>query len=249
MSIIENSKTESLLLADYVRTHFSQCDCISILEAGCGQSWALDLNGIEYSLTGIDIDEDALALRKENFDDLDNTIIGDLRTLDLPDKQYDLIYNAFVLEHIEDAEKVLNNFYRWLKPNGLLILKIPDRDSVYGFLARNTPHWSHILFYRHIKNCLHAGQPGYAPYPVIYDDSISRSGIRNFCKKYDLELIKELGKNNYIKEKQVTGWLVKYSAMLMSICSLGYLSWRHNDLVFIIRKKATGPNLSTTPTI
>ncbi len=236
LSIIENSKTESRLLADYVRKHFSQSGPISILEAGCGQNWALQLEEVTYSLTGIDVDEDALALRKQNVNDLDQTIVGDLRYLELAEHQFDLIYNAFVLEHVENAEKVLDNFYRWLKPNGVMILKIPDRDSVYGFLARHTPHWSHIFYYRHIKRCPHAGEPGYAPYPVVYDESISRAGIRRFCNKYNLELVHEVGKNNYIKEGHISGVIVKYTAMLMSVVSLGYLSWRHNDLIFIIKK-------------
>ncbi|MCW8107224.1 class I SAM-dependent methyltransferase [Alteromonas ponticola] len=244
LKIIENSKVESLLLADYVRKHFSNLDHLSILEAGCGQSWALDLNGTDYTLTGIDVDEDALALRMQNSGDLNTAIVGDLRVLDLPAQQFDLIYNAFVLEHIENAVQVLNNFDRWLKPNGLLILKIPDRDSVYGFLARHSPHWSHIFYYRHVKQCENAGKPGFAPYPVVYDDCISRAGIRDYCKRNNLELVTELGKNNYIKKRRLSSLMVKYSAMLISLLSLGYLAWQHNDLVFVIRKKSTDTNLN-----
>nr|WP_281358537.1 class I SAM-dependent methyltransferase [Alteromonas ponticola] len=230
------------MLVRYIHQHFSDYNFISILEAGCGQHWALDLAGTEYSLTGIDADEDALALRKQNIGDLDTAIVGDLRVVDLPDEQFDLIYNAFVLEHVENAALVLDNFCRWLKPNGLIILKIPDRDSVYGFLARHTPHWSHVLFYRHIKQCEHAGQPGYAPYPVVYDNCISREGIRRFCRLNNLQLVTELGKNNYIKKNGLIGSIVKYGAIFLSVCSLGYLSWRHNDLIFIIRKPDTDQN-------
>lgn len=42
----------------------------------------------------------------------------------------------------------MKNFVTWVKPNGIIIIKIPDPYSVRGFVTRNTPFWFHVLYYR-----------------------------------------------------------------------------------------------------
>jgi hypothetical protein len=51
---------------------------LEILEAGCGRSWPLELAGIDYRLTGIDLDAEALRLRVKSVGDLHEAIVGDL---------------------------------------------------------------------------------------------------------------------------------------------------------------------------
>jgi 2-polyprenyl-3-methyl-5-hydroxy-6-metoxy-1,4-benzoquinol methylase len=84
----------------------------------------------------VDIDVHALERRKTKVRDVDEVRVGDLRTPTLfAPASFDVIYNSFVLEHIDGAEQVLDHFLSWLVPGGLLILRVPDRDSVYGFLS------------------------------------------------------------------------------------------------------------------
>ena len=147
---------------------------LEILEAGCGQRWYLNLNEIEYKLTGADLDKDALEIREKKFQDLDQGILGDLRTINLEENKYDVIYNSFVLEHIQNAEQVLNNFFKWLKPGGILILSIPDRNSVFGFVTRVTPFSFHVFYRKYIQGDKNAGKPGFEPYPTFYDKIVSR---------------------------------------------------------------------------
>ena len=80
---------------------------LRILEAGCGAKWPLRLEGTPYRLTAVDIDTDALEIRKTRVRDVDEVMVGDLRTADLfPARSFDVIYNSFVLEHIEGAEGI-----------------------------------------------------------------------------------------------------------------------------------------------
>ena len=111
-------------------------------------------------LTGVDLNEDALHLRKCHSRDLQEAILGDLRTVSLEANKYDVIYNSFVLEHVQDAERVLDNFHRWLSPGGILILRIPDRQSVYGLLSRVTPFWFHVFYKRVHRRHQDGGQAG-----------------------------------------------------------------------------------------
>jgi SAM-dependent methyltransferase len=138
---------------------------LRILEAGCGTIWPLRLEGVEYQLTGVDVDRDALAVRQRTARPTDRLMHGDLRSRELfAAEEFDAIYNSFVLEHVDGAERVLDNFMYWLKPGGTLILRIPDGDSVYGFVTRMTPFWFHVLIKKYVQKLPNAGKPGYDPF-------------------------------------------------------------------------------------
>src|ERR1700677_5081735 len=88
------------LQLDALRTHAKWLGrSLSILEAGCGQRWTLDLSGIDYTLTGVDTDPVALDLRKTKARDLDVAILGDLCSVELPEASFDVVFSSFVLEH------------------------------------------------------------------------------------------------------------------------------------------------------
>lgn len=154
---------------------------IQILEAGCGRQWEMDMSGIDYRLTGVDINADSMRLRIERFGDLHETVVGDLRTVDLKPASFDIVYCAFVLEHVEGAEHVLDRLTAALKPGGLLLLRIPDRDSIWGFLARHTPHRTHVWYKRYVRKSVRAGTPGHGPFPVVYEPVVSVAGMRDYC--------------------------------------------------------------------
>ena len=234
--LLESTAAETRVLESRIRALHQYHTPLHILEAGCGQKWTLSLDGIAYSLTGIDLDEAALSLRKQKYDDLDNAIVGDLTTASFSDNSFHVIYNAYVLEHVHDAHAVLENFTRWLKPGGLMILKIPDRYSVYGFLARHTPHWSHVFYYRYVKGIKTAGLPGHAPYPVTYDPLLSCAGLEQYCQQHGLRICQGYRKNNYLRKKTMRTWLVRMAAQCFSLAALGYLQWRHNDLILVLQK-------------
>src|SRR5438876_5793293 len=104
---------EGAVAGSHIRAMASDNELLSILEAGCGSGSRLDLSGVPCLLTGVDLDKAALELRLKEQSDLDNIIHGDLRTVTLEDCKYDVIYNCYVLEHVDGAEKVLKNFVRW----------------------------------------------------------------------------------------------------------------------------------------
>ena len=136
----------------------------------------------QYTLTGVDVDRNALAVRQRTARPTDRLLYGDLRSRELfAAEEFDAIFNSFVLEHVDGAERVLDNFLYWLKPGGTLILRIPDGDSVYGFVTRMTPFWFHVLYKKYVQKMPNAGKPGYDPFPVFYDDVVSRRGIHRYC--------------------------------------------------------------------
>ena len=237
VEIFNNRSQETRLIEDFiVQGNIADCSPLNILEAGCGRRWPLDLNDIQYKLTGVDLDRDALNFRKSKFNDLDETVIGDLRNIEFDDDTYDVIYNSFVLEHIDNAEHVMEKFYKWLKPGGILILKIPDRNSVYGFVTRLTPHWVHVYYKKYIRGFSNAGKPGFGPYPTFHNPIVSRSGIHNFCANHNFEIKAEYGLNFYINGKGFVPILTKLFVVSLSLLSLGNLVWKYNNLTYILEK-------------
>jgi 2-polyprenyl-3-methyl-5-hydroxy-6-metoxy-1,4-benzoquinol methylase len=226
---------ECRLLEKYIKQKATNGLPLHILEAGCGQYWPLDLKDIQFTLTGNDIDEDVLHLRRAKYNDLNEMIVGDLRFLDLEENRYDVIYNSYVLEHIDGAERVLENFSNWLKPRGILILRIPDRNSVKGFVTRVTPFWFHMFYAKYIVRLRNAGYGG--PYPTFYDAVVSRAGIYEFCRKNRFIIKDEFGHGSCLNSRGITGILTYLFVRSVSLLSLGKLAWEYTDLTYILKKE------------
>lgn len=185
------------------------------------------------------MDKDAMEIRKNTLADLHETIVGDLCTVALEEERYDVIYCSFVLEHIQRADLVLKNFVKWIKPNGIIILRIPDPYSVQGFITRITPHWFHVFYYRVIMGNKSAGKPGYGPYPTYYNPIISRSGIRDFCSDGGNHIACEAEYGDgYIRPGEgLTKTVIHIIKKIISKISMGLLSDQHTNLLYILRKK------------
>lgn len=211
---------------------------IEILEAGCGRSWPFRLDGVRYRLTGIDLDADALKYRLEVQRDLNEALIGDLLTVSIESKKFDVIYCSFVLEHILDARQVLLRFVEWLKPGGSIIIKVPDPRSAHGFMTKMTPHWFHVFYYKYIVGYKEAGQPGHGPYETYYDKVVSRPGLNEFCEENGLSVEIEVGMADMAKYGPWKDRALRLARRLVNIASGGTLSSRHSNLLFVIAKPA-----------
>lgn len=236
LQLVDSWEQDNAVIKEFVGALRKTGEPIDILEAGCGNQWDLDLTGITYVLTGIDRDKAALDIRKNISKDLDRIIVGDLCDAVMDPEGFDVIYNAFVLEHIDNADIVLRNFVRWLRPGGLMIIRIPDPMSVQGFITRITPHWFHVFYYKYVLRDPHAGLPGYAPYPTCYHPVVSRAGISRFCNEYGLVILHESGERYHNPGAGVVKVLIKAIKFVVSTLSLGRLSYKHTNLLYILKK-------------
>ena len=184
--------------------------------------------------------KNALEIRKNAVKDLDIAILGDLRYVNLKENEYDVIYSSYVLEHIQNAKKVLIKFHRWLKPGGLLILKIPDRNSVFGYITRITPLWIHIAYKKYIRKNKNAGKTGFGPYPTFLENVISREGIHNYCLSLNFTIKGEYGHSFYLNRPGFNEKLTRLFVGVISILSVGKLRWEYAGLTYIFKK---GPDV------
>jgi len=112
-----------------------------ILDAGCGQgifTYEIARRFPQCQVTGMDIDEgllqrnrrisDVIGIKNCRFEN------GDINTI--RDKgKYDLILSVDNLEHIEDDENVLRQFFEALRSGGELILHVPALERRWLFFG------------------------------------------------------------------------------------------------------------------
>ncbi|MBN2004506.1 MAG: class I SAM-dependent methyltransferase [Anaerolineae bacterium] len=223
-------------ITDYIVQKAGTTGHLNILEAGCGSVWRFKLQNISYTLTGVDLDEAALNIRKNERKDLDIAIFADLRTVSLEDANYDVIYTENVLEHVDGAEEVLKRFVRWLKPGGTMILIFPNRDSAYSFVTRMTPFAFHVFYKKYIQGYKDAGKPGHDPYPVSFDHVVSRNGIYEFCEEHGLKVKAEYRMDTPMLDNAIGWFLMRTFMWSLSLISFGNLSLDHRNVIFIIEK-------------
>jgi ubiquinone/menaquinone biosynthesis C-methylase UbiE len=101
-----------------------------VLDAACGVGYGSHFiaeSGAE-SVTGLDIDDEALAYAQKHFQTQGVRFLkGDCTALPFEDSSFDVIVSFETLEHIRAADKVVGEFARCLKPGGHLVASTPNR--------------------------------------------------------------------------------------------------------------------------
>lgn len=101
-----------------------------IVDLGCGDGFYLYLLSrlpVKLKLTGFDHDQVVLEnARKNLFPKNIKLIKGDLMQIPIRKNTFIKAIMTEVLEHVEDDKKTLAEVYRILKPNGILVLTVPN---------------------------------------------------------------------------------------------------------------------------
>lgn len=106
-----------------------------ILDVGCAAGEFLYvMSQHNWQTTGVELSESAAQYAR---DKLGLTVkLGTLIEARLPDNQFDVIVFWHVLEHVLDPKATLKEAARVLKPNGLLVLGLPNPDSIEAKLFK-----------------------------------------------------------------------------------------------------------------
>ncbi len=235
-SVLRTLGEETRWIERTITSHVVPGRRLEILEAGCGRQWAMNLEPVPYVLTGVDLSEAALDFRKNEVKDLDVAIHGDLADVELKPESYDVTYCAYVLEHVHGVARVLDNFDRWTSPGGLIVLRLPDRDSVVGALARLTPHRSHVWYYRYLLRRPLAGTQGRAPFQTVYEKAISRGELRRFFAARGYAIVGEVLCRPFPGQDGRLWNAVRGLLRAVGVASSGRLSGGHNNFTIIVRK-------------
>ena len=177
-------------------------DNIHILDAGCGPGeMVLELSKYNWSVWGIDIAENMIAIAKEKINrDSDKSgrihlSIGDIEKLEFSDNFFDLIICAGVVEYLDDDRKWLKEIVRVLKPGGVLIINITNKYSIKNWSAaiiermkRNKTLFSAMEFVK--RKILKKGKLHYFPFrprlhsPNKFDKLLNKNGFQKLSHNY-----------------------------------------------------------------
>lgn len=110
-----------------------------ILDLGCGEGTRLD--GLlkhassRAKAVGLDVSHVAIEKARQQYPKL-SFRIGDVAQLPFSDHEFDLVYSAYVFEHLTDPEAVVKEARRVLKESGKLVIIAPN----FGSPNRRSPN-------------------------------------------------------------------------------------------------------------
>ena len=113
-----------------------------VLDVGCGQGKSFRLLHQTFTPhTLIGIDADPHILQKARAQAQQDRVQADLRVgngaaIDLPDNSVDVLFCHQTFHHLVEHEKAMAEFYRVLKPGGLLLFAESTRAYIHSWIIR-----------------------------------------------------------------------------------------------------------------
>jgi SAM-dependent methyltransferase len=222
---------------DYARQHPGEV--VKILQAGCtGPAEDLGLerlhaNWLQAAIRGIDEDHPLtreIAHANASGATGMSLVLGDLRTIPLPPRSFDVVYSAHLLDRIEHAELVLDRLVAALRPGGLLLLRFRDRQCAAALLDRILPAAAR----RAIWHWLRPRQNG--PFAAVYEPLLSAEGVHAYVLARGLMIAERQTVRDRPRRPARPAWGAPLACRLIAALSRGRRPDDHDDLLYVIRK-------------
>lgn len=215
---------------DYVYQYLGRP--VTVLQAGCVtplDELGLDklrASGFEINVVTVEVDRPCLEPADSGVD----VRVGDLRTIPLPPRGFDVVHCSLLLDRIKHVALVLDRLGAALRPGGLLLLRIRDRDCAAGFIDRKLPGWAR----RAVWTRLYQGQPG--PFPNVYEPTASARGIAAYMLMRGMVIDRRRAARTLPSEPQRLSRGLSAARTIVALGSRGRLTDDHDEVTFVIRK-------------
>lgn len=112
-----------------------------VLDAGCGEGdKTVFFSKITKKIYGIDINGNSIKKAKQECNSNNVSFyIGSVEQMPFKDSVFNVVYSAWVIEHLKNPKKFINEVFRILKEEGIFILWVPNLKCITGFLAKYIP--------------------------------------------------------------------------------------------------------------
>jgi SAM-dependent methyltransferase len=203
---------------------------ITVLRAGCLtplRDLGFDrFTSIDVSVTTADTDDPIV----RSVVGESGAILGDLRTAPVRPRTYDIVYCALLLERIDNVEVVLDRLAGALRPGGLLLVRLTDRDCAAGLLDRVLPGPARRALWRRY----HPGVPG--PFPAVYERVVSARGMQGYTLMRGLVITARAKARSSLGVTDRVTKAADTACLLIEWLTRGRLSAGHDQLLYVIRK-------------
>jgi SAM-dependent methyltransferase len=215
---------------------------ITVLRAGCvtplGELGldSLCQDGFEISVATVDVDHsrkprtDYSFEPRPEFEIRGEVTIGDLRAIPLPPRSFDVVHCSLLLDRISHTQLVLDRFAAALRPGGLLLLRIRDRDCAAAVLDRRLPGFVRRALWAR----LYPGQPG--PFPAVYEPTASGRGIAAYMLMRGLVITQRKTARTLPYQPERLVRVLSITRGLIAWLSRGRVTDAHDEMLFVIRK-------------
>lgn len=113
---------------------------LKILDVGCGTGEDLNIINEFGKITIMDISKEALNLIPNNL--VERKILGDVQKLpQVLYNKFDVVIMLDLLEHIKNDDLAIDQCYKSLKKDGILILLVPAISKIYSAHDRALQHY------------------------------------------------------------------------------------------------------------
>ena len=154
----------------------------------------------------------------------------DMRTVPMPPRSFDIVHCALLLDRISHVELVLDRFTAALRPGGLLLLHIRDRDCAVALIDRWLPRWARRLLWARLA----PGRPG--PFPAVYAKAGSDRGIRAYLQMRGLIITQRETERTLPDGPDRLARIVWQACHLIAWLTRGRLTDAHDEVLYVIRK-------------
>lgn len=210
---------------------------VAILQAGClapmrelGVS-ALKRDGFDLSVTVADEDtpltRKVLGATREFYDDV---VTGDLRSLSIGQRAFDVVYCGGLLERIRNTELVLDHLVSTLKPGGLLMIRMADRRTALALLDRTLPPPLRKRMWADLR----PGVPG--PFPAVYERTVSADGMHTYTLMRGLVIAQQTAEPTLRANPARLSSSVRVTCTVITRLTRGRFGDDHDELLYVIRK-------------
>jgi 2-polyprenyl-3-methyl-5-hydroxy-6-metoxy-1,4-benzoquinol methylase len=117
-----------------------------VLDIGCGRGFFLNSIKRGFEVAGIEIDRKSSEYACKEFGL--EILAGQITDMNPIEDSFDLITFWHSLEHLPDPRKALEKAYKLLKDNGIIIVAVPNIESMQARIFGNK--WYHLEVPRHL---------------------------------------------------------------------------------------------------
>lgn len=109
-----------------------------IIDIGCSGGLYLSLLGAQWKLTGLEIDQKALASARKRLRKNTSLINSQLEEAKLPLNHFDVVVMRGVIEHVPNPRYFLKKAQQILKQGGVLYINTPNVESICAHLYKKS---------------------------------------------------------------------------------------------------------------